>query len=205
MIFKSAQVRIKINKRMSIPRDMESNMKERCTPIWISTPAATHSRVINTLKKLILTIDHSHRTTADSRAMVKQKENSKKNSKSTLILIIWWIIIHRFQDSQIYQGIRFDLEKMLNLRMILLPILKRKIIKTWKMILILFMEEIKEVNVSKVRIDLKLNLQTMLNRATLYIPNQNSMPIVFTINQIQIQQWKERTITQLKSKFLEMT
>lgn len=56
------------------------------------------------------------------------------------------------------------------------------------MILILFMEEIKEVNVSKVRIDLKLNLQTMSNRATLYIPNQNSMPIVFTINQIQIQQ-----------------
>ena len=67
------------------------------------------------------------------------------------------------------------------------------------------MGEIKEVNVSKVRTDSKLNLQTMLNRAILYIPNQNSMPIVFTINQIQIQQWKERTTTQLKSKFLEMT
>ena len=114
----------------------------------------------------------------------------------TQILITWWIITHRFLAGQIFQGIHLDQGKILRLKMILFQILKRKIIKILKMILILYMVEIKEVNASKVKIDLKLNLLTMLNRIISFTLNQSLMPKVLTKNQIKIQPWKERMITQ---------
>ena len=55
------------------------------------------------------------------------------------------------------------------------------------MILTLYMVEIKEVNASKVKIDLKLNLLTMLNRIISFTLNQSLMPKVLTKNQIKIQ------------------
>jgi len=71
--------------------------------------------------------------------------------------------------------------------MILLQIKKIKINKSSKMTLILYMAEIKEVDASKVKIGMKLNLQTMSKRAILFTLNQSLMPIVFIINQIKIQ------------------
>jgi hypothetical protein len=71
--------------------------------------------------------------------------------------------------------------------MILLQIKKIKINKSSKMTLILYMVEIKEVDASKVKIGMKLNLQTMSKRAISFTLNQSLMPIVFIINQIKIQ------------------
>jgi hypothetical protein len=71
--------------------------------------------------------------------------------------------------------------------MILFQIKKIKINKSLKMTLILYMVEIKEVDASKVKIGMKLNLQTMSKRAILFTLNQSLMPIVFIINQIKIQ------------------
>jgi hypothetical protein len=71
--------------------------------------------------------------------------------------------------------------------MILLQIKKIKINKSSKMTLILYMAEIKEVDASKVKIGMKLNLQTMSKRAISFTLNQSLMPIVFIINQIKIQ------------------
>jgi hypothetical protein len=71
--------------------------------------------------------------------------------------------------------------------MILLQILKRKIIKMLKMILTLYMVEIKEVNASKVKIGMRLSLLTMLNRVISFTLNQSLMPKVLTKNQIKIQ------------------
>jgi len=71
--------------------------------------------------------------------------------------------------------------------MILLQIKKIKINKSLKMTLILYMVEIKEVDASKVKIGMKLNLQTMSKRAISFTLNQSLMPIVFIINQIKIQ------------------
>lgn len=199
LIFKNAQVRMTINRKKSIPRDMELNKKEMFMRIWISIPAVNHCKVINILKKLILTIDLLHKTTEYSRLMVKKKENSKIKSRLTPTLIIWWIITLRFLDSQIFQGIRLDQEKIYKLKMILFQIKKIKINKSLKMTLILYMVEIKEEDASKVKIGMKLNLQTMSKRAISFTLNQSLMPIVFIINQIKIQLWKKRTITQLKN------
>jgi hypothetical protein len=71
--------------------------------------------------------------------------------------------------------------------MILLQIKKIKINKSSKMTLILYMAEIKEVDASKVKIGMKLNLQTMSKKAISFTLNQSLMPIVFIINQIKIQ------------------
>jgi hypothetical protein len=71
--------------------------------------------------------------------------------------------------------------------MILFQIKKIKINKSLKMTLILYMVEIKEVDASKVKIGMKLNLQTMSKKAILFTLNQSLMPIVFIINQIKIQ------------------
>jgi len=71
--------------------------------------------------------------------------------------------------------------------MILFQIKKIKINKSLKMTLILYMVEIKEVDASKVKKGMKLNLQTMSKRAILFTLNQSLMPIVFIINQIKIQ------------------
>ena len=196
MIFKSAQVRMKNKRKKCFLRDMELNKKGKHMPIWISIRVATHSKEITLLKKSILIIDLLHRITGASRVMAKPKKNSKGNSRLTQILITWWIITHRFLAGQIFQGIHLDQGKILRLKMILFQILKRKIIKILKMILTLFMVEIKEVNASKVKIDLKLNLLTMLNRIISFTLNQSLMPKVLTKNQIKIQPWKERMITQ---------
>jgi len=71
--------------------------------------------------------------------------------------------------------------------MILFQIKKIKINKSLKMTLILYMVEIKEVDASKVKIGMKLNLQTMSKRVILFTLNQSLMQIVFIINQIKIQ------------------
>jgi hypothetical protein len=71
--------------------------------------------------------------------------------------------------------------------MILFQILKRKIIKMLKMILTLYMVEIKEVNASKVKIGMRLSLLTMLNRVISFTLNQSLTPKVLTKNQIKIQ------------------
>lgn len=196
MIFKSAQVRMKNKRKKCFHRDMESNKKGKHMPIWISIQVVTHSKEITLLKKSILIIDLLHRITGASRVMAKPKKNSKGNSRLIQILITWWIITHRFLAGQIFQGIHLDQGKILRLKMILFQILKRKIIKILKMILTLCMVEIKEVNASKVKIDLKLNLLTMLNRIISFTLNQSLMPKVLTKNQIKIQPWKERMITQ---------
>ena len=196
MIFKSAQVRMKNKRKKCFLRDMELNKKGKHMPIWISIRVVTHSKEITLLKKSILIIDLLHRITGASRVMAKPKKNSKGNSRLTQILITWWIITHRFLAGQIFQGIHLDQGKILRLKMILFQILKRKIIKILKMILTLYMVEIKEVNASKVKIDLKLNLLTMLNRIISFTLNQSLMPKVLTKNQIKIQPWKERMITQ---------
>lgn len=196
MIFKSAQVRMKNKRKKCFLRDMELNKKGKHMPIWISIQVVTHSKETILLKKSILIIDLLHRITGASRVMAKPKKNSKGNSRLTQILITWWIITHRFLAGQIFQGIHLDQGKILRLKMILFQILKRKIIKILKMILTLFMVEIKEVNASKVKIDLKLNLLTMLNRIISFTLNQSLMPKVLTKNQIKIQPWKERMITQ---------
>ena len=196
MIFKSVQVRMKNKRKKCFLRDMELNKKGKHMPIWISIQVVTHSKETILLKKSILIIDLLHRITGASRVMAKPKKNSKGNSRLTQILITWWIITHRFLAGQIFQGIHLDQGKILRLKMILFQILKRKIIKILKMILTLFMVEIKEVNASKVKIDLKLNLLTMLNRIISFTLNQSLMPKVLTKNQIKIQPWKERMITQ---------
>lgn len=196
MIFKSVQVRMKNNRKKCFLRDMESNKKGKHMPIWILIRAVTHSKEITLLKKSILIIDLLLRITGASRVMAKQKKNSKENLRLTQILITWWIIIHRFLAGQIFQGIHLDQGKILKLKMILFQILKRKIIKMLKMILTLYMVEIKEVNASKVKIGMRLSLLTMLNRVISFTLNQSLTPKVLTKNQIKIQPWKERMITQ---------
>ena len=63
------------------------------------------------------------------------------------------------------------------------------------------MVEIQEVNANKVKkINMKPNLQIMLNRIITFILNQNLTHTAFTKNH-RTQLWKEKMIIQLENKW----